>query len=74
MTETLERSQLRQLVDALPDEVVVQALDDLRLRYEPKPQDDNWPPAFFNLGPSRSGRTDIATDPDKYLSDGFGQR
>jgi hypothetical protein len=73
MAETLERTQLREFVDTLPDEIVPLALDDLRERYSPLPGEAAWRPAFFGSAASTDGRTDTSVRVDEILAEGYGR-
>lgn len=67
-----DRHELHDLIDELPDDQVALALADVRRRLSKKPAGGSWPPKFFGAGVARDGRTDIAGNIDKYLSEGFG--
>jgi hypothetical protein len=66
------RQELRDLVERLPNDLVDGALQDVRLRLRSAPSGD-WPPKWFALGPSRSGRADLAERVDEALAEGFGR-
>lgn len=67
---TAERDELRQLVEELPDEQVVPALEDVRRRLAVGDV-RVWPPQFFGAG--TAARTDTAARADEILADGFGR-
>lgn len=69
---TVNREELRHLVDALPDEEVDQVLSELRRRAAVRlaPSDDAF--AWMGAGPANNGRTDNATRVDDILAEGFG--
>ena len=67
-----DRHELHDLIDELPDDQVALALADVRRRLSKVPAGRSWPPKFFGAGVARDGRTDIAGNIDKYLSEGFG--
>jgi hypothetical protein len=70
MDAVAERDELRRLVEELPDDALGGALTDLRLRLAARGE---WPPEFFSIGPSRSGRSDMAERTDELLAEGFGK-
>ncbi|TQS46511.1 hypothetical protein [Cryptosporangium phraense] len=65
-----ERDELRRIVEELPEEEVVPALDELRRHLRPAGQRP-WPPAFFGAGTSR--RPGVARRVDEILSERFGR-
>lgn len=67
---SIERDELHRLVDDLPDERVPVALADLRRQRVPVPA-KAWPPAWFAFG--EASRTDIATNHDDLIAEGFGR-
>ncbi|MFT3834478.1 MAG: hypothetical protein QM711_14345 [Micropruina sp.] len=68
----VERSELHELVDALPADQVVRVLADLR-RLLPSPATEPvWPPVFFGMGADKEGRTDLSMSVDEILAGGFG--
>jgi hypothetical protein len=67
---TVERDELRRLVDDLPDEQVPAALEDVRRRVAPR-EATPWPPSWFGMGVAR--RTDTAARADEILAEGFGR-
>ncbi|MFT4187388.1 MAG: hypothetical protein QM621_02260 [Aeromicrobium sp.] len=68
-----ERSELHELIDALPDDQVASVLADVRLRLvRPSKRERSWPPEFFGIGESQDGRTDNARRVDEILAEGFG--
>ena len=67
---TVERDELRRLVDELPDDEVPAALADVRRHLRPV-EDRPWPPAFFGGGTSRT--PGVARRVDELLADGFGR-
>jgi hypothetical protein len=66
---TVERDELRRLVEDLPDEQVPAALEDVRRRVSPR-KSGPWPPAWFGMATAR--RTDTAARADEILAEGFG--
>lgn len=66
----VEREELRQLVEQLPDSQLPGALADVR-RHLPVALTDNWPPPWF--GAATGARTDTARRVDDLLAEGFGQ-
>jgi hypothetical protein len=72
MTETLERTRLRAIVDELPDDVVPLVLANAEIHLD-QPGEAVWPPAFFASGPSNDGRTDTSERVDEILAEGFGE-
>ncbi len=69
---TAERSELHELVDALPDDQVVRVLAEVRRRLLRPAGDPSWPPAFFGMGVDKEGRTDLSQSVDEILAGGFG--
>lgn len=69
---TVERIELHQLVDQLPDEQVADLLVEARRRAH-RHRPSAWPPAFFAFGPSNDGRTDTSVRIDEILAEGFGE-
>lgn len=69
---TGERSELHQLVDALPADQVALATADLRRRLPSSATDGVWPPVFFGMGVDRDGRTDLSESVDEILAGSFG--
>jgi hypothetical protein len=67
---TIERDELRRLVEELPDEEVPAALAEVRRRLRPV-ADRPWPPAFFGTGTSRT--PGVARRADEFLAEGFGR-
>jgi hypothetical protein len=65
-----ERDELRRLVEDLPEEEVLAAVAELRLRTAVT-LDREWPPAWF--GAASAGRTDVAARSEELLEDGFGR-
>lgn len=70
---SVDRHELHDLVDELPDDQVALALADVRRRLPRVRPTGPWPPKFFGGGVAKGGRTDIATNIDDYLADGFGK-
>lgn len=70
---TVDRHELHDLVDELPDDQVALVLADVRRRLPREKPSGQWPPRFFGAGVAKNGHTDIATNMDKYLAEGFGQ-
>lgn len=69
---TVERSELHQLVDELPDDQVSSLLVEARRRAHRR-HSTTWPPAFFAFGPANDGRTDTSERIDEILAEGFGE-
>lgn len=69
---TVDRVELHQLVDELPDDQVSSLLVEARRRANKRRQ-GTWPPAFFGFGPAVDGRTDTSERIDEILAEGFGQ-
>jgi hypothetical protein len=67
---TVERDELRRLVEDLPDEQVPAALEDVRRRVAPR-EARPWPPTWFATGTGR--RADTAARTDEILAEGFGR-
>ncbi|MFT3877345.1 MAG: hypothetical protein QM708_13130 [Propioniciclava sp.] len=70
---TVNREELRNLIDALPDEQIDQVLTELRRRVEPRPVPSDDAFAWIGAGPATNGRTDNATRVDDLLAEGFGR-
>jgi len=71
---TVERHELHELVDELPDDQVALAIADVRRRLPRSKTEQPWPPRFFGIGESKDGRTDNARRVDEILAEGFGAR
>lgn len=71
---TVDRSELYELVERLPDSEVASAADDLRRRLAgPKPV-GTWPPEFFGIIDGDEAPEDLARNADDYLAAlGFGR-
>jgi hypothetical protein len=67
---SVERDELKRLVEELPDERVPAVLAEARRQSRPQPVPP-WPPAWFNS--FASGRTDLGSNHDDLLSEGFGR-
>lgn len=67
---SVERDELRELVEQLPDEEVPAALAEVRRRVRPVPN-RAWSPAFFGAG--RAERSDVAARSEEILDEGFGR-
>lgn len=67
---SVERDELRELVERLPDEDVPAALADVR-RHLSSAGERRWPPAFFGAG--RAERSDVAARSEEILGEGFGR-
>jgi hypothetical protein len=65
-----ERDELRRLVDELPDERVPAVLAEARRQRGLQPVAE-WPPSWF--GSFASGRSDLGSNHDDLLADGFGR-
>lgn len=70
---TVDRHELHDLVDEHPDDQVALALADVRRRLPREKSAGTWPPKFSGAGVAKDSHTDIATNIDKYLAEGFGQ-
>lgn len=70
---TVDRHELYDLVEELPDDQVAPAIADLRRRLTRSEVERPWPPKFFGAGVAKDDRTDIASNIDTYLAEGFGQ-
>lgn len=68
----VDRVELHQLVDELPDDQVSSLLVEARRRAHRR-QGSSWPPAFFGFGPASDGRTDTSERVDEILAEGFGR-
>ena len=66
---SIERDELRRLVDDLPDEQVPTAIAELR-HLTARPIGRSWPPAWF--GSVTSSRTDLGANHEDVLAEGFG--
>lgn len=69
---TVDRHELHNLVDELPDDQVELVIADVRHRLPLPKKERPWPPAFFGIGESKDGRTDNARRVDEILGEGFG--
>lgn len=69
---SVDRVELHQLVDELPDDQVSSLLAEARRRAHRR-QVGSWPPAFFGFGPANDGRTDTSERVDEILAEGFGR-
>jgi hypothetical protein len=65
-----DREELRRLVEELPDEGVPAVLAEARRQATPRPVPD-WPPAW--LGSFASGRSDLGSNHEDLLAEGFGR-
>ena len=66
----VHREELHRLVDALPEEQVSQALEDVHRRLPPTLA-GAWPPPW--VGAIVTGRSDISQNHDDLLAEGLGQ-
>jgi hypothetical protein len=66
------REELRELVEALPDEQVPAAVSDLRIRLTRRPTTGTWPPAWFGIAEGTS--QDASERVEEILSEGLGRR
>lgn len=71
---TVDRHELHDLVDELPEDQVALAIADVRRRLPLAKKERPWPPAFFGIGESKDGRTDNARRVDEILAEGFDAR
>lgn len=71
---TVDRSELHELIEQLPDSEVASAADDLRRRIGgPKPV-GTWPPEFFGIVTGDGVPDDLAENAEDYLAGlGFGR-
>ena len=67
---SVHREELHRLVDALPEEQVSQALEDVRRRLPPTVA-GSWPPPW--VGAIVAGRSDASENYDDLLAEGFGR-
>ncbi|MGF1663063.1 MAG: hypothetical protein ACFCVG_11465 [Kineosporiaceae bacterium] len=67
---SVHREELHRLVDALPEEQVSQALEDVR-RHLPPTVAGSWPPPW--VGAIVAGRSDVSETYDDLLAEGFGR-
>jgi hypothetical protein len=65
-----ERDELRRLVEQLPDDRVQAVLAEARRQSGWVPADE-WPPPWF--GSFASGRSDLGSNHDDVLAEGFGR-
>ena len=65
-----ERDELRRLVEQLPDDRVQAVLAEARRQSGPVPAGE-WPPSWF--GSFASGRSDLGSNHDDLLAEGFGR-
>lgn len=65
-----ERDELKRLVEDLPDEQVPAALAAVRRQHEQRSA-ATWPPSWF--ASFASGRTDLGSNHDDLLAEGFGR-
>ena len=66
------REELRELVEALPDEHVSAAVSDLKSRLTGGPTTGTWPPAWFGIAEGAS--QDASERVEEILSEGMGRR
>ncbi|MBN9734989.1 hypothetical protein PP1_008050 [Pseudonocardia sp. P1] len=67
---SVERDELRELADQVPDHGVPAALAETR-RYVVAAYGSSWPPEYFGAG--RAGRGDVAARSEEILDEGFGR-
>jgi hypothetical protein len=65
-----ERDELRRLVEQLPDDRVQAVLAEARRQRGPAPA-GKWPPSWF--GSFASGRSDLGSNHEDLLAEGFGR-
>ncbi len=70
---SIDRTELHELIDALPDDEVASLLADARRRAHQPPRKLHEPFAWVAMGPSRHDRTDDARRVDEILAEGFGR-
>ncbi|GAA1537088.1 hypothetical protein GCM10009788_44670 [Nocardioides humi] len=69
----MDRNELHELVDALPDDQLPAAGDELRRRLRKPALDRPWPPEWFGAIDNPDVPKDLAQNVDKYLAaEGFG--
>lgn len=70
----IDRGELHELIDQLPESEVALVADELRRRIVgPRPL-GSWPPEFFGIIDGDRVPRDVATNPDGYLATlGFGR-
>lgn len=66
----MQREELLRLVEELPEDEVPAVLDDVR-RHLQAARSRPWPPAWFGAGEGRT--TDVASQSENLLGDGFGR-
>ena len=66
------REELRELVEALPDEQVSAAVSDLKSRLTDRPTTGTWPPAWFGI--AEGATQDASERVDEILAEGMGRR
>lgn len=65
-----EREELKRLVEELTDDRVPAVLAEVRRQIRPQP-DVEWPPPWF--GAFSSGRSDLGSNHEDLLAEGFGR-
>ncbi len=65
-----ERDELKRLIEELSDDRVPAVLAEVRRQTEPQPAGE-WPPPWF--GSFASGRTDLGSNHEDLLAEGFGR-
>ena len=70
MDVSAERDELRRLIEQLPDDRVEALLAEARRQSEPEPAGE-WPPPWF--GSFASGRSDLGSNHEDLLAEGFGR-
>lgn len=69
---SVDRNELHELVDALPDDQLPAAAEILRRRAEPRTARTTEPFAWIGAGETKDGSSDVSANTDKYLAD-FGR-
>lgn len=67
---SVERSELVQLAEQIPDDEVAGAVADLRRRLRPV-DERSWPPAWFAI--AAGDGTPVGARSEELLADGFGR-
>lgn len=70
---TVDRSELHELLDEVPDDELSSVAAELRRRVRPRPARSVEPFAWMAFGPSKHAGTDDARRVDEILAEGFGR-
>lgn len=68
---SVDRRELHELIDSLPDDQVPSAVEDLRRRAHPRPEPHQRAFAWIGKGVAKDGVTDLSTNPEHL--NGFGR-